>query len=110
MTASGSAALPLTRPRSEALLRGDDGALDAGAARLIRALGESDACLIWHKCGTFHDHLVGVWRILAAWQQEQVRGQARGRARGPAERSGSTSTSVGLKGGSAALGRLRARN
>lgn len=40
MTASGSAALPLTRPRSEALLRGDDGALDAGAARLIRALGE----------------------------------------------------------------------
>jgi len=53
--------------RAEALLRGDDAAVDCAAGELLAGLRGSAACGVWHKCGTFADHLEGVWRLLWNW-------------------------------------------
>jgi hypothetical protein len=51
------------------LLRHDHQALEPQLDALLDALGHNGAREIWHKHGTFLDHLLGVWRILVAWRQ-----------------------------------------
>lgn len=51
------------------LVRHEHGALEPDLDAMLDALGHHGAREIWHKHGTFLDHLLGVWRILAAWQQ-----------------------------------------
>jgi hypothetical protein len=52
-----------------ALVRHDHVRLEPRLAELVAALAGHGASEIWHKHGTFLDHLLGVWRILAAWRQ-----------------------------------------
>lgn len=66
--ASDAADLP---PHVLALVRHDHGSLEPRLDELLDALGHHGAREIWHKHGTFLDHLLGVWRILAAWQQPE---------------------------------------
>jgi hypothetical protein len=47
----------------------DYAALEPRLEPMLVALGREGAREIWHKHGTFYDHLLGVWRILTAWQQ-----------------------------------------
>jgi hypothetical protein len=44
--------------------------LDPRMPAYLDAMAEDGANAIWHKHGTFRDHLLGVWRIAAAWRQE----------------------------------------
>ena len=70
----GGAAAPLGA-RARALLRGGGGGggggagegMDARAGGLLAALAGSAADEVWHKCGTFREHLEGVWRVLWGW-------------------------------------------
>lgn len=64
-----SPAVPDLPPYVALLVRHDHRALDPELDRLLDALGHHGAREIWHKHGTFLDHLLGVWRILVAWQQ-----------------------------------------
>lgn len=43
--------------------------IEPGLDAMLEVVGREGAREIWHKHGTFYDHLLGVWRILAAWQQ-----------------------------------------
>lgn len=52
-----------------ALLRHDHAGIEPRLDELLEVLGHQGAREIWHKHGTFYDHLLGVWRILAAWGQ-----------------------------------------
>lgn len=62
--------LPLApRGITEAILRKSWEQLDADAPAMLAHLARSPAALVWHKCGTFEDHLVNVWIILCAWRQ-----------------------------------------
>jgi hypothetical protein len=54
---------------TEAILRRDWAQLDEDAPAMLAHLERSPAALVWHKCGTFEDHLVNVWAILCAWRQ-----------------------------------------
>lgn len=56
-------------PHVFALVRHDHRALEPRLDELLDALGHNGAREIWHKHGTFLDHLLGVWRILVAWEQ-----------------------------------------
>lgn len=51
------------------LLRHEHGRLEPRLDEMLDVMGRQGAREIWHKHGTFHDHLLGVWRILAAWGQ-----------------------------------------
>jgi hypothetical protein len=37
----------------------------------LEVLAHQGAAEIWHKHGTFRDHLLGVWRTLAAWGMDR---------------------------------------
>lgn len=63
--------LPLNSPMTEAILRRQWTVLDKDADELMACLDKSAASLIWHKCSTFEEHLVGVWTMLCAWRQPQ---------------------------------------
>jgi hypothetical protein len=51
------------------LIRHDLARLEPRIDEMLAVLGRQGAREIWHKHGTFYEHLLGVWRILAAWQQ-----------------------------------------
>ncbi|MCW5889056.1 MAG: tetratricopeptide repeat protein [bacterium] len=51
------------------LLRHDHARLEPRLDEMLAVLGRQGAHEIWHKHGTFYEHLLGVWRILAAWGQ-----------------------------------------
>jgi len=51
------------------LLRHDHARIEPRLDEMLAVMGRQGAREIWHKHGTFHDHLLGVWRILAAWGQ-----------------------------------------
>lgn len=55
--------------RTEARLRGHWDALDSNATAMLSKLRESEAPLVWHKHGTFFEHLRDVWAMLVAWEQ-----------------------------------------
>ena len=52
-----------------ALILHDHARIEPGLEAMLAVLGREGAREIWHKHGTFYDHLLGVWRILAAWRQ-----------------------------------------
>lgn len=54
-----------------ALLHDDYAAIDARMPEYLDVLAQQGAAEIWHKHGTFKDHLLGVWRILAGWKQSE---------------------------------------
>jgi len=56
-------------PHVLALVRHDHAAIDPDLGPCLDVLARRGAGEIWHKHGTFLDHLIGVWRILAAWEQ-----------------------------------------
>lgn len=56
-------------PHVLALVRHEHRAAEPELDRLLDALGHNGAREIWHKHGTFLDHLLGVWCILVAWKQ-----------------------------------------
>jgi hypothetical protein len=56
-------------PHVHRLVLHDHRALEPQLDEMLEVLGQQGAREIWHKHGTFYDHLLGVWRILAAWQQ-----------------------------------------
>lgn len=56
-------------PHVLALLRHEHRDLEPAIDALLAALAANGAREIWHKHGTFFDHLLGVWRILVAWRQ-----------------------------------------
>jgi hypothetical protein len=56
-------------PHVLALVREEHAALEPRLDELVQVLARHGASEIWHKHGTFLDHLLGVWRILAAWRQ-----------------------------------------
>ena len=58
--------------RTEARLRGDYAALDPKADEMLAHLKHSEAPLVWHKHGTFYEHLRDVWVMLCAWDQPQA--------------------------------------
>jgi hypothetical protein len=66
LTASNHSDVP---PHVLDLLRHDHRTLEPQLDALLDALGHNGAREIWHKHGTFLDHLLGVWRILVAWRQ-----------------------------------------
>lgn len=51
------------------LVRRDHARIEPRLAEYLEVLAQHGASEIWHKHGTFLDHLLGVWRILAAWGQ-----------------------------------------
>lgn len=51
------------------LLRHEHDRIEPRLDEMLAVMGRQGAREIWHKHGTFHDHLLGVWRILAAWGQ-----------------------------------------
>jgi len=51
------------------LVRHDHRRIEPRLAEMLAVLARQGAREIWHKHGTFYDHLLGVWRILAAWEQ-----------------------------------------
>lgn len=51
------------------LLRHEHERIEPRLEEMLRVLARQGAREIWHKHGTFHDHLLGVWRILVAWRQ-----------------------------------------
>ena len=54
-----------------AVLRKQGHKLDPEAPQFIQVLQESAASEIWHKHGSFYDHLHDVWEVLCVWQQPQ---------------------------------------
>jgi Domain of unknown function (DUF6817) len=52
-----------------ALLRHDHRRIEPRLSEWLSVLAERGAREIWHKHGTFFDHLLAVWRILATWGQ-----------------------------------------
>ena len=58
--------------RTEARLRGAYSAFDPRAVELLARLQCSEAPLVWHKHGTFYEHLRDVWVMLCAWEQPQT--------------------------------------
>ncbi|KAJ8601201.1 hypothetical protein CTAYLR_003245 [Chrysophaeum taylorii] len=72
MTAASSRPLGVgVPPKIEAILRGAYGELDPAAPSMLDKLHDSSAPLIWHKHGSFLDHLRDVWVMLCAWEQPQ---------------------------------------
>lgn len=53
-------------------MRSDWPALDAAAPQMLKKLHESPAPMIWHKHGSFLDHLRDVWGMLVAWKQPEA--------------------------------------
>lgn len=51
------------------LVRHQYSAFEPRLDEMIEVLGRQGAREIWHKHGTFLDHLLGVWRILTIWRQ-----------------------------------------
>jgi hypothetical protein len=51
------------------LVRHDYARFEPRLGEYLDVLARHGASEIWHKHGTFLDHLLGVWRILAAWGQ-----------------------------------------
>jgi hypothetical protein len=51
------------------LIRHDHARIEPRLDDMLAVLGRQGAREIWHKHGTFYEHLLGVWRILAAWGQ-----------------------------------------
>jgi hypothetical protein len=66
LSAGAGADLP---PHVLALVRHDHRAIEPKIDELLDALAHHGAREIWHKHGTFLDHLLGVWRMLVAWRQ-----------------------------------------
>ena len=60
------------RSRTEECLRGNWKALDPQADGMLARLRQSEAPLVWHKHGTFLEHLRDVWVMLCAWEQPQA--------------------------------------
>jgi len=58
-------------PTLVALLHDDYAAIDRRMPEYLDVLAAQGAAEIWHKHGTFKDHLLGVWRVLAGWQQPE---------------------------------------
>ncbi|KAJ1453183.1 hypothetical protein M885DRAFT_524823 [Pelagophyceae sp. CCMP2097] len=56
-------------PKFAALLRHDYAQLDAHAPVMLAKLHASEAPMIWHKHGSFLDHLRDVWAMLVLWDQ-----------------------------------------
>ena len=69
--ASSAPGIPVSE-RTEARLRGRWSALDANAEAMLSQLSASEAPLVWHKHGTFFEHLRDVWLMLCAWEQPQA--------------------------------------
>lgn len=67
--AKESAASPDLPPHVHDLVLHDFRRIEPRLDGMLEVLGRQGAREIWHKHGTFHDHLLGVWRILAAWRQ-----------------------------------------
>lgn len=59
-------------PLTEARLRGHWSVLDRDADRMLAKLTASEAPLVWHKHGTFFEHLRDVWVMLCAWEQPEA--------------------------------------
>eukprot|EP00624_Nannochloropsis_granulata_P000066 evm.model.NODE_10174_length_41657_cov_19.929615.13 len=57
---------------AKALLAEDWARVDKRVPRLLARLTERGAHKCWHKHGTFKQHLLGVWKILAFWDQPQA--------------------------------------
>ncbi len=51
------------------LIRHEPHRLEPKFDELTEVVGRQGAREIWHKHGTFYEHLLGVWRILAVWRQ-----------------------------------------
>ena len=64
-----AAAAPDLPPHVHALVLHDHARIEPNLDAMLDVVGREGAREIWHKHGTFYDHLLGVWRILAAWQQ-----------------------------------------
>ena len=58
-------------PRMAAILRHDYEALDASAPAIMGNLEASEGPFIWHKHGSFLEHLRDVWMMLANWEQPE---------------------------------------
>ena len=54
------------------ILRGRSRALDPDAEKMITVLKDSAASEIWHKHGSFYDHLHDVWEAMSVWNQPQA--------------------------------------
>ncbi|GAB5031858.1 tetratricopeptide repeat domain containing protein [Nannochloropsis oceanica] len=57
---------------AKALLAEDWARVDKRVPHLLARLTERGAHQCWHKHGTFKQHLLGVWKILALWEQPQA--------------------------------------
>ncbi len=57
---------------AKALLAEDWARVDKQVPHLLARLTERGAHQCWHKHGTFKQHLLGVWKILALWEQPQA--------------------------------------
>lgn len=57
---------------ARALLVEDYALVDKRVPHLLARLRERGADYCWHKHGTFKQHLLGVWKILALWEQPQA--------------------------------------
>lgn len=51
------------------LLRHDHARLEPRLDDMLAVLARQGAREIWHKHGTFYEHLLGVWRVLSVWRQ-----------------------------------------
>lgn len=58
-------------PKIESVLRGAWNDLDPSASVMLEKLHGSTAPMIWHKHGSFLDHLRDVWVMLSVWNQPQ---------------------------------------
>lgn len=59
-------------PRIRHLLRHELHELDTKMSEFLRVLDDVGAAEYWHKTGTFHHHLVSVWRVLQVWNQSEA--------------------------------------
>lgn len=57
---------------AKALLAEDWARIDKRVPHLLARLTERGAHQCWHKHGTFKQHLLGVWKVLALWEQPQA--------------------------------------
>jgi len=77
VAATAAARLPLISSSrftevAKALLAEDWARVDKRVPHLLARLTERGAHQCWHKHGTFKQHLLGVWKVLALWEQPQA--------------------------------------
>lgn len=58
-------------PHVTAIIRHDFDSLEPKMTELSKVLSSLGADECWHKHGTFKEHLMQVWRVLALWKQPQ---------------------------------------